>query len=333
MTESFCALRDGQRRRPVVAMHSSSNPPTRNIQVATLQCAARCRSSGDKSSRSNWQEVSWRSAANAAGTREWERPLALNPASRFPDGCPSAPEGCGDTTKPNELVGVVDPSKGGSNLYRVEWNVGNVIDFAAPAGTARASPAMATWQSQPLGLDRPFAFPAERLDSPAAPGKSGVGTSKQKSGATGNTVDRLPPTLARVAGGEVAYAASQVLCARADRSCASLASATPRTGRADGVGRFFPSWTDDSISEGPPEGGDSRGDRPATPAVWPVQARRRWEVSFPLQRAACELEPAAAFENMLIRQLVPVAIRHQVESMIAKALPSASRVLKVLNSF
>ncbi len=216
----------------------------RNIQVATLRCAAWSGSSGDNSSRSNWQEISRRSAARTAGTQEWERPLALHPASRFPDGCPSAPERGGDTTKPNELVGVVDPSKGGSTLYRVQWNVGNVIDFALPAGTARASPAMATSQSQPLGLDRPIAFPAARLDSPAGPGKSGVGTSKQTSGATGNTVDRLPPTLARVAGGEVAYAASQVLCAHADRSCASLASATPRTGRADAVGRWFPSWTD-----------------------------------------------------------------------------------------
>lgn len=101
MTGSFCAPRDCQPRRPVVAMYSSSNPPTRNIQVATLQCAARCRSSGDKSSRSNWQEVSWRSAANAAGTREWERPLALDPASRFPDGCPSGPEGA--ETPPNPM--------------------------------------------------------------------------------------------------------------------------------------------------------------------------------------------------------------------------------------
>jgi hypothetical protein len=99
---------------------------------------------------------------------------------------------------------------------------------------------------------------ALRLDSPAGPGNQGWVRRNNNSGATGNSVDRLPPTLARVAGGEVAYAASQVLCARADRSCASLASAT--TWRScECHGTLFPVQDRcHSISEKPPQGGVSR---------------------------------------------------------------------------
>jgi hypothetical protein len=124
------------------------------------------------------------------------------------------------------------------------------------------------------GAAPPVPSLALRLDSPAGPGNQGWVRRNNNSGATGNSVDRLPPTLARVAGGEVAYAASQVLCARADRSCASLASATTRKS-CECHGTFVsPSRTDVTPSVRSRRKAVYRAAAPATPAVWPVKARR-----------------------------------------------------------
>jgi hypothetical protein len=277
-----------------------------------------------KSIRAHWQER--------------ERPLALDPATVFQTAAPP-PERTETPPSPVNWWGLLTHQRRINPVPRsVERRQCHRL-----RGACRHR-AHFPWQWR-IGSDNHTGctagrFPGARAGFTSRPRKSGVGTSKQKSGATGNTVDRLPPTLARVAGGEVAYAASQVLFAHADRSCASLASATPCR-CADAVGRANPVLDRcHSISLKPHKGGVSRGNRQRRrqPGRYGPEASGNRKRAPRCRSALASQTPLRLFNlNHADPSARPVADRHQVRSMIARGRRTSSRVLMlirdVLNRF